>query len=381
ARYIRHDQTRQFQAAASLSAKFRWCLTGTPIHNSLTDLGSLISFLRVPLLHRKAEFHKHIAKPIEDKSRSGTAANFRLLLQSVCLRRTKELINLPEPKEITYDVHLSDEETRLYDMVKEQAKAQMEDAISSSQGSKTSKAVLQMVMHLRRICNHGTMDQDIQNYVVGNETSEDDGVAGARFCPNCDCEIMDAGRPTPDRKKTLCLSSRTTPAELANRLDLTGHSTKVFLLVRDVDQHQNSDKWCVRRIPFRRIDGSTSTAERIKILTAFRTDPNLAALVMTLGTGAVGLNITAATRVHILEPQWNPFVEKQAIGRAVRYGQTRDVCVVRYIVPASIESVSPPASCQPTTTRGKLAKHGHGFNSMVHSTLKTGNGIKCLSPA
>ncbi|KAK4183544.1 hypothetical protein QBC35DRAFT_393651, partial [Podospora australis] len=59
------------------------------------------------------------------------------------------------------------------------------------------------------------------------------------------------------------------------------------------------------------------------------------------------LNLTAATRVHLLEPQWNPFVEKQAIGRAVRLGQQREVCVVRYIVPTSIESVgSPFPSCQ-----------------------------------
>ena len=54
----------------------------------------------------------------------------------------------------------------------------------------------------------------------------------------------------------------------------------------------------------------------------------------------LSLNITAATRVHILEPQWNPFVEKQAIGRAVRFGQKRAVSVVRYIVPRSIETVS-----------------------------------------
>jgi len=59
-------------------------------------------------------------------------------------------------------------------------------------------------------------------------------------------------------------------------------------------------------------------------------------------TTCLSLNITAATRVHILEPLWNPFVEKQAIGRAVRYGQTRDVCVVRYIVSHSVESVSAP---------------------------------------
>jgi len=52
------------------------------------------------------------------------------------------------------------------------------------------------------------------------------------------------------------------------------------------------------------------------------------------------LNITAASRIHILEPQWNPSLERQAIGRAVRLGQTKGVKVVRYITAASIEEVS-----------------------------------------
>jgi SNF2 family DNA or RNA helicase len=142
AHFIRHDQTRQFQAAASLSAKFRWCLTGTPIHNSLADPGSLVSFLRVPLLQRKAEFNKHIVKPIEENKDRDTVKNLCLILQYLCLRRTKELINLPEPEEIIYDVHLSHDETSLYNVVKERAKYQIEDAISSSQGPGTGKAVL-----------------------------------------------------------------------------------------------------------------------------------------------------------------------------------------------------------------------------------------------
>jgi hypothetical protein len=68
-------------------------------------------------------------------------------------------------------------------------------------------------------------------------------------------------------------------------------------------------------------------------------------------TTCFSLNITAATRVHILEPLWNPFVEKQAIGRAVRYGQTRDVCVMRYIVSPSVEGVRAP----PRTEHGRLS--------------------------
>ncbi|KAK1753777.1 P-loop containing nucleoside triphosphate hydrolase protein [Echria macrotheca] len=375
AHYIRHDQTRQYQAAAGLSAKFRWCLTGTPIQNRLSDLGSLISFLRAPLLQRKAEFDKHIARPLEDESRKGTAEKLRLLLQSICLRRTKELINLPEPKEITYDVHLSDQEKRLYKLVGDRTIDQIEIAHSSSKGLGTRHG-LQMILHLRRLCNHGTMDRDIRNASMADEAGEDDFVpsVGPCLCLDCDCEIVESGRLAPDGKRFLCAdcygererkksksrkkgasSSGKTLAESNNSMDPSGHSTKLSLLVQDAERHRNSDKCIIfsawtktldfashalsqRQIPFRRIDGNTSTADRKKILNSFQTEGSLVALLMTFGTGAVGLNITAATRVHILEPQWNPFVEKQAIGRALRYGQDREVSVVRYIVPASVES-------------------------------------------
>ncbi|KAK4102528.1 hypothetical protein N658DRAFT_469140 [Parathielavia hyrcaniae] len=62
---------------------------------------------------------------------------------------------------------------------------------------------------------------------------------------------------------------------------------------------------------------------------------------MTVQTGAVGLDITAANYVHLVEPHWNPSVEDQAIARAFRMGQTRDVTIIRYVVKSSVEEVSP----------------------------------------
>ncbi|EON69661.1 hypothetical protein W97_08942 [Coniosporium apollinis CBS 100218] len=58
---------------------------------------------------------------------------------------------------------------------------------------------------------------------------------------------------------------------------------------------------------------------------------------MTLGTGAVGLTLTVASRIHIVEPQWNPSIESQAIGRALRLGQEKQVTVVRYIMKNTVE--------------------------------------------
>lgn len=86
-----------------------------------------------------------------------------------------------------------------------------------------------------------------------------------------------------------------------------------------------------------RIDGTLPQTARHQALEEFTTNPAVSTLLMTLGTGALGLNLTIATRVHILELQWNPAVERQAIGRVVRLGQAQNATIIRYSVKDSVE--------------------------------------------
>jgi SWI/SNF-related matrix-associated actin-dependent regulator of chromatin subfamily A3 len=109
-------------------------------------------------------------------------------------------------------------------------------------------------------------------------------------------------------------------------------------------------------IPSLRIDGRVSYEQRLRALETFRNDPDVSVLLMSIQTGSVGfvhtllfsgivanqehrLNIAIANRVHIIEPQWNPSVEEQAIGRALRMGQTRTVTVIRYSMNKTVEEV------------------------------------------
>ncbi|KAK6216250.1 vacuolar ATPase assembly integral membrane protein vma21 [Pestalotiopsis sp. IQ-011] len=78
---------------------------------------------------------------------------------------------------------------------------------------------------------------------------------------------------------------------------------------------------------------------------------------MTLGTGAVGLNLAIASRIYLLEPQWNPSIESQAIGRALRLGQTAQVVIMRYIMIGTIEESDVFFS-----QKKKLELAGGGFN-------------------
>ena len=117
-------------------------------------------------------------------------------------------------------------------------------------------------------------------------------------------------------------------------------------------RHISNNTWTHERI-----DGECSTAKRERILQEFAEDPNLRVLIMTTGTGAVGcvklvkqcdlfkltmsprLNLAMANRVFIVEPQWNPSVENQAVARALRLGQKQAVLVTRYVVELTVEQV------------------------------------------
>ncbi|PSN61328.1 hypothetical protein BS50DRAFT_504751 [Corynespora cassiicola Philippines] len=93
-------------------------------------------------------------------------------------------------------------------------------------------------------------------------------------------------------------------------------------------------------IRFVRIDGKVATPERTRVIKQFQSDFNTRAILVTISCGACGLDLTAASRIHLLEPQWNPSLEDQALARAHRLGQEHPVTTLRYVIRDSIEEVS-----------------------------------------
>ncbi|KAL1798026.1 hypothetical protein ACET3X_004632 [Alternaria dauci] len=90
-------------------------------------------------------------------------------------------------------------------------------------------------------------------------------------------------------------------------------------------------------ITFTRYDGNTTPTNRSAALNNFRRDPSISVILMTISCAAVGLNITAATRAYIMEPQWNPTVEEQALARVHRMGQTKEVTTIRFVMADTFE--------------------------------------------
>lgn len=104
---------------------------GTPIQNRLEDLGSLIKFLRIAPFDNNAGFRHHISEPLLREPEAGDL-NLRLLLGSVCLRRTRALLDLPDAKEETFTTSLSTEEKALYSEIIEDSRRAIDDSISVS---------------------------------------------------------------------------------------------------------------------------------------------------------------------------------------------------------------------------------------------------------
>lgn len=208
---IRNPTTNQFKAITSLSAQHRWCLTGTPIQNSLEDLGSLVSFLRVPILEKPPLFRKFIINPTTSDSKA-CFQNLRALLQAICLRRTKEILNLPEPPTIFRRLPFTPLEQAAYDELLSTCKTKINMIVSNRRHGFINSTMLESLFKLRLFCNNGYTslvphpewndlrehssealaylgyhDQNICAYC--SETiyciSDQSGTDGAKFLPSC----------------------------------------------------------------------------------------------------------------------------------------------------------------------------------------------------
>ncbi|OQU97598.1 SNF2 family domain-containing protein isoform 2 [Cladophialophora immunda] len=409
AHMIRRRETTLFRAATQLSARFRWCLTGTPIQNHLEDIGSLMAFLKVNQFENRAVFRNRIVVPFAEDA-GAAAKNFAFLLDCICLRRTQELLHLPQIAERYQYVTLSKEERTQYN----ETLAMMAKYIREKAGRNPEKrdpfGIFQAQLQLRLICNHGTFqkpfterhrrDKKVERedflYSLGKNAeitcsvcgipipvfdvlgdsktyrhpcghklcqecifqSRDEKEAqgeGEAFCPLCHAMVTSEPRSHHEE------SSPGIEDELEGYFNKTGISSKIDALLKDLTMNSSDTKSIVfscwtrtldlvsvylRRngILFQRIDGDQSLTQRRSNMDNFISDRTIPVLLMSTGVGAFGLNLTAANHVYILEPQWNPSVESQAIGRVCRLGQNKAVSVTRYLVRGTVEIVRVPLS-------------------------------------
>ena len=166
---IRNTSSKVFKAVCDIDAQKRWCLTGTPIHNSLADFGALLSFVRVPPFEKKGEFASLISNPINAKQ-NGSLDRLRALVAATTLRRTKathlEALGLGRKTERVETVELSSSDRQLYEFFKCRSYlvSTMKKPSTASKGNKRAGTgggssrgsnILILISLLRLICDHG----------------------------------------------------------------------------------------------------------------------------------------------------------------------------------------------------------------------------------
>jgi SWI/SNF-related matrix-associated actin-dependent regulator of chromatin subfamily A3 len=160
AHHIGNRSSQVYQAACDLKASRRWCLTGTPIKNSLDNYGALLSFLQIPPFTQKSQFDKWIVKPIEGRNKK-SLSRLQDLVHATCLRRTQKTasqsVKLPDLTMVVQNVEMNEAERELYAFFEKYTA----DIASKSHGSHAKPPanmghnILPLMNFLRRICDHG----------------------------------------------------------------------------------------------------------------------------------------------------------------------------------------------------------------------------------
>jgi SNF2 family DNA or RNA helicase len=294
---IKNPASMLYRTVTRLKSDFKLVLTGTPIENSLTDLWTQLNFVNPGLLGDLAFFRREFAKPIEKMGDDEKELKLRKIIQPFILRRTKEMVarDLPPVTEQTVFCDMTDEQFKVYDEEKSSVRNSILKSIASTGLEKSAIVVLQGLMKLRQLSNHPVLAND--EYAFGSGKFE--------------TVLQDMESVIAEGHKILVFSS------FVKHLDLYAEELRK------------------KRIRFAILTGASTKRE--KIVNSFQHDPENKIFLISLKAGGVGLNLTAADYVFILDPWWNPASEMQALNRAHRIGQYKSVFVYRYITSNSIE--------------------------------------------
>ena len=294
--YIKNKNSKIFKAVNQIKASHKISLSGTPIENSLDDLWSQMQFINPNILGSYAFFAENYKLPIEKKQDENALLELKKLIHPFILRRTKEQVlkDLPELSEQVFYCEMEPEQEKLY----EEEKSKARNSLLKTDGSGVDKInIINTLMRLRQLSNHPKM--------IDTKSEMDSGkyIAATRYLETL----------VQSNQKTIVFSS----------------------FVSNLNFYKT---WCKEnKIDFCELTGDTALKEREFQVSRFQNQEKPLLFFISLKAGGVGLNITKASYVVFLDPWWNPFAEKQGIGRAHRMGQLNKVNVIRFITKNTVE--------------------------------------------
>ncbi len=313
---IKNPESQRYKAVRLLQSRNKAVLTGTPIENNTFDIYGQLSFACPGLLGSKQFFKAIYSMPIDKFEDRKKSSQLQKRIQPFILRRTKKQVatELPDKTEMVIYCEMGDEQRKVYDAYEKELR---EYILGKTQDdlTRSSMHVLTGLTKLRQICN--------------------------------------------------------SPALLKDEEFKGNHSAKIEVLVEQIENKSSQHKILVfsqfvsmlelikkeleaKNISYEYLTGQTK--DRAAKVNEFQNNDNVRVFLISLKAGGMGLNLTEADYVYLVDPWWNPAVENQAIDRSYRIGQTKNVIAVRLICPNTIEEKVVKLQESKTKLVGELLK-------------------------
>ncbi|MBC7885673.1 MAG: DEAD/DEAH box helicase family protein, partial [Saprospiraceae bacterium] len=297
---IKNPDANTTKAMSLLKSRNKLILTGTPLQNNTFDLYAQFNFLNPGLLGSRDFFRNEFANPIDKNNDKEASLMLKSMIRPFMLRRTKTEVaqDLPDKTEIILWCQMDKEQKSMYDEYKDYYRHALSQKIEEEGIAKSGMYILEGLLRLRQICDDPRLIKD-------KERKPTKGIKIKEL-------IREVTENTGDHKMLIF-----------------SQFTEMLALIKE-ELNEFKLKYCY-------LDGSTSAINRKNEVNTFQTDESIKIFLISLKAGGVGLNLTEADYVYIVDPWWNPAVEQQAIDRTHRIGQKNNIFAYKMICKDSVE--------------------------------------------
>ncbi|RQM05542.1 hypothetical protein DH86_00001560 [Scytalidium sp. 3C] len=303
---IKNEESSLAQVIRLFNSRNRLLITGTPLQNNLHELWALLNFLLPDVFGDSEAFDQWFSG--QDSDQDTVVQQLHRVLRPFLLRRVKSDVekSLLPKKEVNLYIGMSDMQVKWYRKILEKDI----DAVNGAGGKRESKTrLLNIVMQLRKCCNHPYLFEGAE---PGPPYTTDEHL------------VFNAGKMAMLDKLLVRLKKQ------GSRVLIFSQMSRMLDILED---------YCVfREYKYCRIDGGTAHEDRIAAIDEYnKPDSEKFVFLLTTRAGGLGINLTSADIVVLYDSDWNPQADLQAMDRAHRIGQTKQVVVYRFVTENAIE--------------------------------------------
>ena len=321
---IKNHLSQTAKAAQVINSRNRLILSGTPVQNNTFDLYSQFNFINPGLLGNMEFFKTEFANKIDKDNDKDKTNELRKLIYPFMLRRTKEQVakDLPDKTETILWCEMEGKQRTIYNSFKDEYRKNILKKIEEEGFAKAGIYILSGLTKLRQICDSPAILNEEEAY------------------PNVSIKIDELMREIEENSSN------------HKALVFSQFTTMLQLIGKELDK---------RKVAYYYLDGSTKATDRQKAVAEFQENDEVKIFLISLKAGGVGLNLTAADYVYMVDPWWNPATEQQAIDRTHRIGQKKSVFAYKLICKDSIEEKILQLQQKKKTLSADLISDENGF--------------------